>query len=168
MPAWYCLRTAPQREFAVEEILKKKGLQAFCPVKVAWKRVGPKKRRTPYSYPMVPRYVFVACENPWHDVLHKPWCRNVSGVVTIDGRAGVVRPAEMDRLARMSGNAIPTNTTSIHRSFAPGDRVEIVSGPYQGWLVPIESIKGEAAKVLLNMFGSERPIEIPLESLEAA
>lgn len=165
---WFALRTAPQREFAVEQILKRYELSAFVPVETKWKRVGAKKRRTPFSYPMLPRYLFVACDCPYEDILYRPWCRNVSGVVSFDGRPAIIRQDAIQRLAKMSGAAIPTSATSVHRSFAPGDRVEIVSGPYQGWLVPIESIRGDAAKVLLNMFGSERPIEIPLESLEAA
>ena len=137
---WYALRTAPQKEFALVEILSRYAIQTFCPTETKWKRVGPKKKRTPCKYAMLPRYIFATGANPW-DIVRDHRHRGIQGVVSFDGRPAAISEAAIERLARMSGAAMPTRSASVHRSFTPGDKVEIVAGPFQGWLVPIESIK---------------------------
>lgn len=80
----------------------------------------------------------------------------------------VGKDPEIERLARMSGASVPTRSQAIHRSFTPGDRVEIIRGPFQGWLVDVKSIRGRAAEIIIPMLGAERVIEIGLDDLEAA
>lgn len=169
MTAWFALRTAPQREFAVEQILSRYGLTAFVPTETKWRKVpGTVRRKKPVTYAMLPRYLFVACDCPYADILYQPWCRNVSGVVSVDGRPAVIRPDAIERLALRSGAAIPTRSTAVHRSFNAGDKVEIVEGPFKGWCVELTEIKGDVGRVLLKMFGTERTVEVSLSQLEAA
>lgn len=164
---WYALRTAPQKEFAVETILKGYGLKAFCPREIKWRRVG-RHRKTRVEYPMLSRYLFVSGGDPW-EILRDHRHRGVQGVVGVSGRPAPIPEHAIERLARLSGAAIPTRTTPIRRSFVAGDEVEIVSGPFRGYLVPIESIHGRTAKVLMKLFNSPTfEVEIALDDLEAA
>jgi len=167
MTSWYALRTAPQREFAVEEILKRRGMRAFTPTEVKWKRVG-RQRKVPHNYPMLPRYVFASGADPW-DVIRAYRERGlVQGVVGFDGRPAMISEDAIQRLARMSGGSVPTRSSRVHKAFVAGDKVEIMRGPLQHWIVPIDSINGCAARIIIPMLGTERPVEIPLEDLEAA
>lgn len=170
MTAWFALRTAPQREFAVEQILSRYGLTAFVPTETKWRKVpGTVRRKKPVTYAMLPRYLFVACDCPYADILYRPWCRNVSGVVSFDGRPAVIRPDAIERLARMSGAAIPTSVTPVHKSFSPGEvaRYKPVGDEF-GYLVPVESMQGRIAKVWLNILGARRLVKVDADRLEAA
>lgn len=165
MSYWYAYRTAPRKEFAVEEILKRRGLQVLCPVETKHRRVGRKK--VPHDYPMLPRYLFASGADPW-DVVRALWGRGITGVVSIAGAPAPIPEDAVHRLARLSGRALPARTTRVHRAFVEGDTAEIVVGPYKGSLVPIEKIKGRVARVLVPMLGATLPAEIALEHLEAA
>jgi transcription antitermination factor NusG len=167
---WFALRTAPQKEFTAQLLLDRRGFQTFVPVETKWKRVGPRKQRVPHQYPMLVRYVFVSSDQqqfPWHDVL-RVQSLPVTGVVTFDGQPAKIPQSAIEKLAKISGNSFRTKETKVHRSFVPGDQVEIVSGAFAGWSVPVESIKGPMAKVLIPMLGQTREVEVALEALEAA
>jgi transcription antitermination factor NusG len=166
---WFAIRTSPQREFAVEQILTNHGLKAFCPTETKWKRVGPRKKRTQFSYAMLSRYIFVRCADPWNDILRCPWSRNIQGVVSLNGVPAVIPESAVARLAKLSGTSIPTSSAPIHRSFSPGETVRVARGILQGKLVELDTIKGRSGVVLASMFGNEKmPVEIPLDDLEAA
>lgn len=166
MTAWFALRTSPMKEFAVEEILRRRGLSAFCPAETKWKRTG-RNRRVQRDYALLPRYVFAAGADPW-DVVRAFAGRGVTGVVTVDGRPGLIRDEAVQKLARMSGGLVPTSTARVHRSFRVGDLVELPGSAWAHLCVPILSIKGETARVLVPMFGGKQEVEVPVNQLEAA
>mgnify|MGYP002620395391 CR=1 FL=1 len=164
---WYALRTAPMKEFAVETILKDRDLLAFCPTEVRYRFVG--KKKVPHDYAMLARYLFASGDDLLSAVLRLKDRGLVNGLVGINGMPAPIPDAAILRLARMSGGSIPTKAPSVRKSFAAGDTVEVMDGCFKGALVPIESINGKTARVLMKMFNSEeRPVDIPLESLEAA
>ena len=165
MSNWYALRTSPLKERAVTEILENRGVSALCPTETRWRRDG-RKRRIPIERPLLPRYVLMRYDDPWA-VVRAMQGRGVCGVVCFDGVPAKIPERSVEMLARRSG-AVVNTATRVHRAFAPGDKVEIVSGPYRGWCVELKSIRGEVGKVLVRMFGAEMPAEIRLDQLEAA
>jgi transcription antitermination factor NusG len=165
MSNWYALRTSPLKERAVTEILENRGVSALCPTETRWRRDG-RKRRIPIERPLLPRYVLMRYDDPWA-VVRAMQGRGVCGVVCFDGVPAKIPERSVEMLARRSG-AVVNTATRVHRAFAPGDKVEIVSGPYRGWCVELKSIRGEVGKVLVRMFGTEMPAEIRLDQLEAA
>ena len=167
MTAWCALRTAPQKEFAVAEILKHRGVTAFAPTETKWRRTSRHKKQ-PVERPMLPRYIMVRFDDPWA-IVRAMQGRGVCGLVCFGGEPARIPAESIDWLARRSGAAVPTSSTPVHRAFAPGDRVEIVSGPFKDWCVELKEIKGEAGIVLLKMFGDkEREVPVRLDQLEAA
>jgi transcription antitermination factor NusG len=164
---WFALRVGPQKEFAVEEILKRRGLRAFCPTETKWKRVG--RRKTPHNYPMLTRYVFASGADPW-DIIRAYRDRGlVQGVVGFDGRPAMISEEAIQRLARISGGALPTKSTSIHKSFTAGDKVRFAYGPWNPHeIVEVSKIAGETGVVLMEMFGTVREVKVKLDQLEAA
>lgn len=166
MTSWYCLRTAPQRELVLADLLKAFGLRTFCPTETRWRRTA-RHKKAPRAYAMLPRYLFVSGDDPW-SILRAHRHRGVQGVVGISGRPAPIPERAIERLARISGAQIPSRSTPIRRSFAVGDKVEILAGPLSAQIVEVARIKGRAAEVIIPMLGSERLAEIPLECLEAA
>ena len=165
MSTWYAIRTQPMREFAVTQILKIRGVTAFTPTETKWRRNG-RKAKVPIERPLLPRYVLMRSDDPWA-VVRAMQGRGVSGIVCFDGRPARIPERSVEMLSRRSGAVVNTRTR-VHRAFAPGDKVEIVSGPFQGWCVELTDIKGEVGRVLLKMFGTEKPVPIRLDQLEAA
>lgn len=165
MTAWFALRTAPMKEFAVEEILRLRGVTCFVPTEVKWRRHGRKK--TPVARPLLPRYLFIRCPDPW-DIVRAMQGRGVCGVVCFDGVPAAIPERAVESLASRSGAAVPTRSARVHRAFTAGEKVEIVSGPFQGWCVELTEIKGDVGRVLLKMFGTERTVEVSVSQLEAA
>lgn len=165
--SWYAIRTAPMKEFAVAEMLRRYDLRSFCPTETKWRRTA-RHKRMPVTYAMLPRYTFMAGADPW-DVVRAFQARGVQGVVGFSGRPAIIPDAAIARLARMSGAAIPTNVAPVHRGFTPGDKVRVSAGPLIGRLYELQTIKGRSGVILASMFGAEAmPVEIPLDALEAA
>lgn len=163
---WYAIRTQAQKEFAVEQILRNRGVTCFVPTEVKWRRHG-RKKKMPVQRPMLPRYVLMQFPDPWA-VVRAMQGRGVCGVVCFAGVPAAIPEQAVGWLAKQSGAAVPTRNASVHRAFTPGDKVEIVSGPFQGWCVELKEIKGEVGRVLLKMFGTERTVPVRLDQLEAA
>lgn len=149
----------------MEQILKARGVQAFLPTEVKWRRIS-RHKKTQVHYPLLPRYVFVTGADPWH-VFRALHGRGVQGVVAFSGSPAAIRDEAVQRLAAIAGGMVQTRQ-QIHRAFIPGDRVVISRGPFKDWLVPIESISGESAKILMTMFGAVQEVKVPLAHLEAA
>ena len=164
---WYALRTSPLKERAVTEILENRGVSALCPTETRWRRDG-RKRRIPIERPLLPRYVLMRYDDPWA-VVRAMQGRGVCGVVCFDGVPAKIPERSVIRLARRSGKAIPNTAAPIHRTFAPGDNVEAVSGWLAGkGVVELLEINGEVGTLLVEMFGVLRPVPYRLDQLEAA
>jgi transcription antitermination factor NusG len=164
---WFAFRTAPRKELAVEDILRRRGLNAFCPTETKWRSTG-RGRRMPHDYPLLPRYIFAGGADPWAIVKSLDG-RGLLGVLTVADVPAPIPDEAIKRLARISGGLVPSKTTRVHRAFQPGAKVEITAGPFRGWIVPVDSIKGEIAKVLLPMFGGAvQEVPVKLDCLEAA
>lgn len=167
---WHALRTEAQKEFLAQMLLDRRGLRTFVPVETKWKRVGPKKTRTPHQYPLLPRYIFVSAGGkafPWHEVLRMKGLP-VQGVVTFDGYPAEISSESMGKLAKLSGQSFRTRETRIHKAFSPGDMVRVPQTYFEEWSIPLLSIKGKVAEVMLDMFGEKRVVKVPVDRLEAA
>lgn len=167
---WYALQVAPQKEASVVETLTKYDLPAFYPTfkMERWRRVPGTCRQKVLmvkTYASIPGYVFARCREPWTDIKRNAWARYVTGVLAVAGRPAIIPAHE---IAHLPGAPVQASSDYVQPSFRPGQEVEIASGPYQGWLVPIETIEGDTAEVLMEMFGAKRRVKVKLGDLEAA
>lgn len=164
---FYAIRTAPQREITVEAMLRRKGYDAFCPCEVMMRRTRHKRKTlVPVSYPMLTRYVFVRFP---FSFLHLMAERHVTGVVGFDGAPAPIADSEIERLRNMSADAVPyRHSVNPHRALRVGELAEIQSGAFQGQIVKVEGLHGAKAKIMMNLFGTRKLVEIATENLEAA
>lgn len=172
---WYALLVTPGREFVAQKILRRYGLKTFVPVRSEWrKRNRFSKEKELFSFAAAPRYVFAGFEAGvplWFDLFALP---NVSGVVGgLDGRPLRLPNPEMGALIRKTGGGINApevqKNMRTHHEFMPGDIAEVVAGPFEGMRVPVHSIAGLRATVILELFGGAvQEVDMPLDSLQAA
>lgn len=163
---WYAIRTAPQREIAVEAMLRRKGYEVFLPTETKIRRPSIKSRkRLAVIYPMFTRYVFIGGGFSWLHLLAE---RHVTGVVGFDGAPAPISEAEILKLKNMSGDIPHRHSVNPHRALRTGELAEIQSGPFAGQVVKIEGLLGNKARIFMNLFGVRKLADIELSKLEAA
>jgi transcription antitermination factor NusG len=172
MTVWYALRVAPQREFTVEAMLRRKGYEVFCPIEQKSRKASRKGSAVKVvSYALFNRYIFIGGAFSW---LHLMAENHVSGFVWFLDDDGERQPApiadsEMIRLRAMSGKAIPhRQSVNPHRALRTGELAEITKGALAGQIVKVEGLYGRKARIFINLFGTLKHVEIKLEDLIAA
>lgn len=169
---WYAIVVVPGREFVAQKILRRYGLSTFVPVRREWRRRNKYVREKELqTYVVAPRYVFGgfdACPL-WFDLFALP---NVSGVVGFLDEPARIPSHAMARLIRKTGGGLNAPQVQkfmrTHHEFSLGQVVEIIGGPFEGRKVPVVELSGARAKVLVELFGTDTPIEVPTDLLQAA
>lgn len=169
--AWYALRVAPQAEFVVAHLLRRRGVVAWAPCLTKWVRAEAYRRAVKRAVrrPLLPGYVFVklASAYVWQVI------RGVTGVlgaVCLEGRPWPLRPAEIAKVrhassrlrARERDRAMPTN-----RAFEVGDVVEVLDGPLEAVQMRVVEIADGEARALMAFLGVEREVQISVANLGA-
>lgn len=164
---WFAIRTAPQREAAVEAMLRIKGYTVFLPIEVKYRRAHRSHgKRVAVSYPMFTRYIFVRAPFSWLHLLAE---RHITGVVGFDGSPAPIPESEIERVRSMSGAVVPhRHSVNPHRSIRCGEKAVISDGPFAGAVVTISALHGRKAEVFLSLFGGRRVVSVDPDNLRAA
>ena len=158
---WYLVQVKPNGYRLAERNLLRQGFACFQPLVRATERRGAHFR--PVSRPLFPGYLFVA-----FDPARAPWRK-------INSTAGVARllslgnvPQEVpkglvaDLRARLDaeGHIILTDNLEV------GDRVEIQSGPFAGFIAEVAQLAPEArAHLLVDLMGRQARVTAQVTEL---
>ena len=158
---WYLVQVKPNGYRMAERNLVRQGFTCFQPLLRATERRGAQFK--PVSRPLFPGYLFVA-----FDPARAPWRK-------INSTAGVARllslgntPQEVpeglveDLRARLDaeGHVILSDALIV------GDRVEIQSGPFAGFLAEVAQLAPEArAHLLVDFMGRQARVTAQLTEL---
>ncbi len=98
---------------------------------------------------------------------------NVRGVVHVRGCPLRIPGKDMQTLIRSTASGLDAPEAErfmrTHLEFKAGDDVRVVgASPFEGWTVPVVSIKDGFAEIAVELFGSARSVNIPLYDLEPA
>lgn len=168
--AWYALCVPPQKEFAAQEILHRRGLATFCPFESLWRQKSRYTREKELRhYPVMPRYVFAGFAAPpsWFHIFQIPLVMSVVGfnnepariqdmLKFVSGFRNGLRRADQEKFMR------------THREYAVGDLATIVDGALSGRSVVVENIADGHAYFKMEMFGADMLLNLPIGKLEAA
>lgn len=165
---WFAIMVRAGEEFAVEAILDRRGLVAVVPKIRQWRRVNRYvKRKHEVSFPLIARYVLVGFDGPpqWNRVFDLSMVHAVVGVGEVPWRMNGRVVARF--LAECGEVTVPGAQRHMrtHHEFAEGDAVEIVGGAFDGQVVTVDLIEGDAARVLLPLFGAVQEVSLPLANL---
>lgn len=157
--AWYVVVAAVGREAKVRDELAGKGIPAFLPQRTVWRSHARVKRRI--LRPLFPRYLFVAAGlADWYMIRTS---LDVVAVLGTEGRFLALPDAAVRRLSDRQSAGGYDETAPPPAPFAPGERVEMTAGLH-GW---VDSVLGDRASVRMQMFGSERIVQVALADLKA-
>jgi hypothetical protein len=178
---WYAIRIRPQHrlEFQVLHALTQREHPAMVPFETKWEKHRTKRTRlAEQRYPIFPCYVFAqfctyrdfwlskeAINQRSIDIgKHPP----IVGLVGMGSKPAKLTQGDVSMLQAIS---LPRTTEiNLHKAIRAGGRASIVARghTFEGHTVTIDSITRSKCKILLNILGNMRVVEIDASALEAA
>lgn len=185
MTAWFALwLNEAQKEIEGVQACKSLGFEAFIPIEYVWThRIHPRTRaKLPKrkGQPIMPKYLFVGLPEDfvWSDVLvrDREATHAASAPNLIRGTRIPARPIGMaNKPTRLSDEEIGVlaSLSCFREVYAapeikPGDNVKILNPLFFGHFGRVDEVRAGRARVIISMLGSQRPVDVPVASLEAA
>lgn len=174
---WFLAKVPSGKEFVAERILDDAGLLVFVPIEERYRKANRTVReKKTIRVALIPGYVLVAM--PPVALSQMPWMRLfrfrlVAGVVGRDGLPSRVPAREAREMIRRhcAGEFMPPSFYKhmrSYREFQVGDTVEVLEGPFEGNVFEVTAIKGQNAQMVVDIFGGQREVTVPLEKLAKA
>lgn len=164
---WYILHTYSGYEnmvkTSVEQLVENAGLQdSILDIKIPTETVVEEKAngRKVYEAKVMPCYVFIKLRynaEIWYLLTNT---RGITGFVGPNGKAIALSDDEVKRL-RLEEYVSDFDAVV-------GDKVTVVSGPFEGLLGEVTSVDTthQKVKVMLNMMGRETPVDMDFVQIE--
>ena len=165
MEHWYAVHTKARDEKLAEENLKRQGFATFLPqVKAQKRRRG---RWTESIEPLFPGYLFIHLDLMQQDSSTIRSTRGALGLVRFGGYPATVPPGLVEQLR--TATASEEGVVRREHLFHPGDRVEILTGPFAGLPARILAETGkERVALLLDLLGRANKVVISRHQLAPA
>jgi transcription antitermination factor NusG len=157
---WLVLRTRSHQENVVVLSLQQREHNSYLPIHRVVRHS--KDRRTTLEVPLFPGYVFV---QPRLDQLEKVRCiRGSCGFVVRGSKPAAMPQKELDavRIMAGSGAALGVNPTLI-----PGQRVEVIAGPFMGVQGELIRVKSQD-RLVINASLVSSSVSVEVDSGEIA
>lgn len=155
--AWYAVHTKPKQEARALENLQNQGYTCFLPMMQVQKLRRQKVQWV--TEPMFSRYLFIQLDDQTQNWSPIRSTLGVSKLVSFGPQPAKV-PAELIEFLQQA----PQET--IERMFAPGDSVQVASGPLKGLEGQYLAHDGETrAFVLIDLLGKPQKLQLAVESL---
>ena len=163
---WYVLHTFTGYENLakdnLEKVVEKNNLQdRIFEVIIPMEDIIEEKngKRKLVQHKMLPCYILIKMiygDDLWHTITRT---RGVTGFVGPKGR-----PLSLSENEIM---AMRLEKVKVDISIMPNDKVEILEGPFNGVVGTVQSIEPatQKAKIVVEMFGRETPIDIGLDQI---
>lgn len=181
---WYVVHTYSGYEQKIERIIRKlrendpEFAQVCLDVKVPFETVvevkdGEKKER---KQKILPGYLLVEMdlpENTW-----RAWCfritriNGVTGFLTADAdrlkKPEPLPESEVKHIFQQTGDLPADKVFKPKQSFSVGDKVKIISGPFESFKGTVDEVNVEKSKLRISVgiFGRSTPIEVNFLDVE--
>jgi transcriptional antiterminator NusG len=176
---WYCIRTYTGQEERIKQTIesevKRLGLQSMIgeilvPLETTF-HVRNGKRRTRVRN-FLPGYIMVKAliseekktKNKVLDVIG-----GITGVVAFVGRKNDPAPLQESEIERIFGRVLERKgVETIENSFAIGDPIKIIDGPFSGFSGIVQEVSNENQKLKVEVviLGRKTPIELDFIQVE--
>jgi transcriptional antiterminator RfaH len=158
---WYLVQVKPNGYRLAERNLLRQGFACFQPMARATERRGAHFR--PVSRPLFPGYLFVA-----FDPARAPWRKinSTAGVARLLSLGNVPQEVPRGLVAELRARLDAEGHVILADNVEVGDRVEIQSGPFAGFLGEVARLAPEArAHLLVDLMGRRAQVTAQLAEL---
>jgi len=162
IPKWYALYVSSRAEKKVEAELSRKGFENFLPLKTTLRRWSDRKKLV--ELPLISGYIFIRI--PYKNYLEALQTRHVVAFVRFEGKPAVIQDNQIDFLKRMLKQT-DYEWEVTTEELSPGQKVEIIAGPFIGMEAELIAIKGKKrVGVRIEQINNVLLVEIPMEDLK--
>lgn len=156
----YVVQAKPCQDSLAHENIRALGFE--CHLLTTQEEIRTRLGRTTVEVPLFPGYLFVAM-----DTLADHWrpvalARGVQRILGADGEHPTPMPLDaLDGLRRRfeAGEF----TRQAPKPIEPGERLDIVGGPYMGRAGVCDMSQADRIRVLMNVLGGEAKVWLPIE-----
>ena len=157
---WYVLYTKSNCEKKVNELLYKKGIEAYCPLNKVYRQWS--DRRKQLSVPLFPSYVFVNVAEKDLLLLRSMTSKIVSILYWL-GKPAVIKNDEILEIKNFLNRH--TEVKLEKRSVNINDEVVVIRGPFYNQHGIVRSIKNNTVVLSLPSLGYNMIAELDLSKL---
>jgi len=181
---WYVLHTYSGYENKIEKTIRmmtasgELDKESVRDVKVPSEEVVEVKegKKRTQTRKFLPGYILIEMDLPNEEQQWKLICSKIKRIQGVTGFVGT--PAnkkpnplsgdEARSILQKSGEMKGERPTRTRQSFAPGEQVKIIDGPFESFTGTIEEVNQEKnkLKVMVGIFGRNTPVEVDLLQVE--
>lgn len=170
--SWYLIHTSAAREVEAARLLRLMGMLAWVPRGERFKRVGGSRRPvrlTPTRYAAFAGYLFVGVrqgEADWRALFETGLVHGVIGDNGAPYRVPVRSLVQVTHRQRRGVYDLSADDMVKARALPDvkaGETWRIGSGPLRGYDVPVVAVNGAIARVLVDLFQMQKPVELRLD-----
>jgi len=158
---WYAIYVASRAEKKVEEELTRKGVDTYLPLKTTLRRWSDRKKWV--EMPLIPGYCFVKIV--YKNYLSVLQTNHVVAFVRFEGKPAAIPDGQIDFLKRMLKQS-DYSWEITQEQLKPGQKVEIIAGPFIGIEAELVFLKGKKRVVVrIEQIDNSVIVDIPMEDL---
>jgi transcription termination/antitermination protein NusG len=181
---WYVLHTYSGYENKIEKTIRmmmengELDKNVVCDIKVPSEEVVEVKdgKKRTQTRKFLPGYILIEMNLPDAEMGWKAPCSKIKKIQGVTGFVGT--PAdrkpqpltgdEARAILQKSGEIKGERTVRTRQTFAPGEQVKIIDGPFESFVGTIEEVNQEKnkLKVMVGIFGRNAPVEVDLLQVE--
>lgn len=161
MKNWYAIYVRPRSEKKVAKVLSDVGIDHYLPLQRSLRKWSDRKKWI--DMPLIPGYCFVHLDLA--DRLQVLTLPNVVQFVRFNGQPALIQPSHIEFMRRMLSQT-EVDFTISNQMPAPGQTVEITSGPMIGMQAEMVSEKGKSRIIVrLEALNNIIQVEVPLSQV---
>ena len=163
--SWYLIFTKPRQENLAKENLERQGFVTYLPLAEQSRRRNGRYIKSVEPY--FPRYLFIQLNT---DTDNWAPIRSTLGVAQMVQFGGFPAQVPEELIASLKANDDSDGLQKVsRRDLSPGDRVEIVGGPFSGYEGIYQKQKSaERVAVLLEIVGKNTALTLSAHDLQLA
>lgn len=156
---WYALYTRPKWEKKVAELLTKKGIISYCPIRKVTKQWADRKKIV--LEPLFTSYVFVSISA--NEYIRTLETDGVLNFVHFLGKPGIIKNEEIDVIKQFLAEY---ENVAVIKAVQSNDKVRILNGPLTALEGEVVEVKNKTVKVSLPTLGYHLVAEIEKTNIE--
>lgn len=162
---WFAMRVRSGGEEAASEDLEEAGCEVWVPKFKTMTKPTKKRRPTEVMRPLMPGYVFARVPfGGWSSVSQ---AKSVIGwVAGLDGQPLPCRREAEVRNLREAERLGLHDDDKVEGRIAPGDLLEILFGPFEGFMIRFKAFQGTSVEGDVEIFGRHTRVVIPAHEVK--